>query len=253
MTRPGWILQSADAIHVDGAIFLNPEAVRSHLPIDYPQPLFSVATDDLEADLESLEPIAEATILRHLFPPRLTIQIQEYRPVAIILGNSYGDINPDLYDLESKNSSLSSLPGLENATGFLDENGTWLPLGSYEEVDEGLSDLPTLEVLGMRREYREQWGKLYDQIRQSPVTVDRIDWRQLDNLILKTELGITHHGTYDEVTFAKQLQLVDQLRDVGNQIDLSTVVYFDVRLPETPFIQYKTQGAPTLLTPSSTR
>ena len=252
MTRPGWVLKSPEAIHVDGAVFLNPDAVRSHLPIAYPQPLFKVATDDLENHLEGLEPIAEATILRQLFPPRLTIQIQEYRPVAILLGNSYGEINPELYDLDSTTRPFSTFPGMENATGFLDENGTWLPLGSYEDMNEGLSELPTLEVLGMRREYREQWGKLYEQIRRSPVTVDRIDWRQLDNLILKTDLGITHHGVYDEETFTKQLQLIDQLREIDTQVDLDNVVYFDVRSPETPFIQYETQGVPlqpTFLSP----
>ena len=241
MTRPGWVLQSAESIAVDGAVFLNPDAVRSHLPIDYPQPLFKVATNDLEAHLEELDPIAEATILRHLFPPRLTIYIQEYRPVAILLGNSYGEINPELYDLNSGANPLDPFPNIDNATGFLDENGTWLPFGSYEEMAEGLGDLPTLEVLGMRREYRDQWGKLYDQIRRSPVTVERVDWRQLDNLILKTDLGITHHGVYDEELFARQLQLIDQMREVGTQIDLEAVVYFDVRSPDTPFVQYQTQ------------
>lgn len=247
MTRPGWIVSSPASIQVEGAVFLSPDAVLSHLPIDYPQPLFKVATNELEAHLEGLDPIADATIFRHLFPPRLTVHIQEYRPVAILLGNSYGDTNPELYDLDGTEPSLSPLSVSKEATGFLDENGTWLPLGSYEEMKEGLSDWPSLEVLGMQREYRDQWGKLYDQIRRSPVMVDRIDWRQLDNLRLKTDIGITHHGTYDETTFLKQIHLIDQLRDVGNQIDLDTVVYFDVRSPDTPFVQYNTQAGPVEL------
>lgn len=253
MTRPGWIVRSPEAIQVEGAVFLNPDAVLSHLPIDYPQPLFKVAADDLETHLEGLEPIADATILRQLFPPRLKVHIQEYRPVAILLGNSYGDINPELYDLNEQSPALNSFPGLEEATGFLDENGTWLPFGSYEDIAEGLGELPTLEVLGMRREYRDQWGLLYDQIRRSPVSVERIDWQQLDNVKLKTELGITHHGPYESATFAQQLQLIDQLRDVGTQIDLDNVTYIDVRSPETPFVQYRTKETPIQLSPGYPR
>ncbi|MEM9216893.1 MAG: FtsQ-type POTRA domain-containing protein [Cyanobacteria bacterium P01_F01_bin.150] len=248
MTRPGWIIQSPASIQVEGTVFLSPDAVLSRLPMTYPQPLFKVPTSILEDHLESLEPIADATILRRLFPPSLTIHVQEYRPVAILLGNSYGNINSALYDVGTEDS-LSPANRTEEATGFLDENGTWLPLGSYEDMEEGLGELPTLEVLGMRREYRTQWGKLYKQIRDSPVTVERIDWRQLDNLKLKTEIGMIHHGAYNAATFMKQIYLVDQLRDVGNQIDLDTVIYFDVRSPDTPFVQYKTQDTPVKLNP----
>ena len=248
MTQPGWIVRTPDSIQVEGAVFLSSNAVLSHLPMDYPQSLFKVPIDDLEAHLESLDPIADATILRRLFPPSLTIHIQEYRPVAILLGNSYGDISADLYDVET-DVPVSPLPTNEDATGFLDENGTWLPLGSYKNMEEGLGELPTLEVLGMRREYRDQWGRLYRQIRNSPVVVERIDWRQLDNLSLKTNIGITHHGAYSEETFVKQLHLIDQLRDVGRQIDLDAVVYFDVRSHDTAFVQYKTQDAPVELDP----
>lgn len=249
MTRPGWVVRSPESIQVEGVVFLSPNAVLSHLPINYPQPLFKVKAAELEAHLEGLDPIAEATVLRRLFPPRLTVHIQEYRPVAILLGHSYGDINPELYDLEGAEPSFYPLAGSEEATGFLDENGTWLPLGSYDDMDEGLGELPSLEVLGMRRDYRDQWGKLYDQIRRSPVTVERVDWRQLDNLKLKTEIGTTHHGAYDEGVFLEQMRVIDQLREVGRQIDLDTVTYFDVRSPSTPFVQYNTQGTPVQLFP----
>ena len=242
MSRPGWVVRDTQSIQVEGTVFLSPDAVRSHLPIDYPTALFNIPIDDLEAHLKALDPIADAAIRRQLFPPRITVNVQEYHPVAILVGHSYDEKDTRLYKEPQDTHAFQKegiLPIELGATGFLDENGTWLPLGSYQDLEEGLGNLPTLRVLGMKRDYRKEWSTMYQQILQSPVEVLEIDWRQLDNLILKTELGITHHGPYDAETFPDHLKTIDEMRGVERQIEqLDQVEYFDLRSLDSPLIQY---------------
>ncbi|NER00870.1 MAG: FtsQ-type POTRA domain-containing protein [Cyanothece sp. SIO2G6] len=235
MGRPGWVIRDVSAIQVEGTILLSPDVVRSHLPIQYPQSLFEIPSEALEAHLESFDPIADATIHRWLFPPRLIVYVQEHRPVALLIGNSYTQQDIPIYG----ETNLQTLPhALMTVTGFIDANGTWLPPASYEDLQEGLGELPTLQIIGMRADQREQWATLYQQIQKSPVQVSEIDWRQIDNLILKTEIGISHHGSYDPNTFADHLQMIDQMRESPQTIDLGQVQYFNFRSLEAPIIQY---------------
>ncbi|MEB3230272.1 MAG: FtsQ-type POTRA domain-containing protein [Leptolyngbyaceae bacterium] len=235
MGRPGWVVQDANAIQVEGTVLLSPEVVRSHLPIQYPQSLFEIPTESLEQHLKSFDPIADATIHRWLFPPRLIVYIQEHRPVALLIGNSYTQNDVPIY---GDNLAPVAPPELMTVTGFIDAKGTWLPPASYEDMQEGLGELPRLRVIGMRKDQREQWAILYQQLQQSPVDISEVDWRQIDNLILKTEIGISHHGPYDPNTFVAHLQLIDQMRESSQSIDLGQVQYFDFRSLDTPLIQY---------------
>ncbi|NET49164.1 MAG: FtsQ-type POTRA domain-containing protein, partial [Merismopedia sp. SIO2A8] len=235
MSRPGWIIHDSSAIEIEGTFFLAPDMVRSQLPIDYPKSLVAIPTDQLEAHLKSLDPIADVVIHRQLFPPRLTVQLQEHHPVALLVGNSYTERDSQLYQIPQQQSSPFDL----DVTGFIDANGTWLPLTSYQNnTDTTVEELPTLRIIGMRRSYREQWSTLYQQIQQSPVTVTEINWQQIDNLILKTEIGTTYHGPYLPTAFAQQLQTIDQMRSETSQLDPSRVRYIDLRSAETPLIQY---------------
>ncbi|MGK7891134.1 MAG: cell division protein FtsQ/DivIB [Leptolyngbyaceae cyanobacterium] len=235
MGRPGWVVRNPNAIQVQGTILLSPDVIRSHLPIQYPQALFEIPAESLESHLESFDPIADVTIHRWLFPPRLIVYVQEHRPVALLIGNSYNQQDVPIYggaDLQSTPHALMTM------TGFIDANGTWLPPASYEDMQEDLGELPTLRVIGMRKDQREQWATLYQQVQQSPVDVSEIDWRQIDNLILKTGIGTSHHGPYDPNTFATHLQTLDQMRESPQTIDLRQVQYFDFRSLEKPIIQY---------------
>ncbi|NJN92493.1 MAG: FtsQ-type POTRA domain-containing protein, partial [Leptolyngbyaceae cyanobacterium SL_5_14] len=57
------------------------EAVQALLPIAYPQHLLhGYSRRRLTAQLKSQAFITDATVTRHLFPPGLTVQVQERRP-----------------------------------------------------------------------------------------------------------------------------------------------------------------------------
>ena len=83
-TLPDWMLRDPNQIEVEGNKFLSADTVRDLLPLKYPQFLLTLQPKTLTQRLESQAPIAEATVSRHLFPPGLTVRIQERYPVAVV-------------------------------------------------------------------------------------------------------------------------------------------------------------------------
>ena len=125
-----------------------------------------------------------------------------------------------------------------------------MSLSGYVELDDSLS-LPSLKVLGMREQQRSQWSALYQSVQRTPISIYEIDWRDPSNLILETELGRVHFGPYSD-RLDGQLQVLDQLRELPQQIDMADVDYIDLRNPDSPLIQQtNTVIAPRLvLTPN---
>jgi cell division protein FtsQ len=222
LTLPDWVIRQPEQVVIEGNHFLSSKAIRSLLPLSYPQSILRVQPQAIANFLESQAPIAKATVSRQLLPPGLTIQVKERKPVAIA---------------QATGSPNTKAGPSTSATGLLDEQGVWMPSSSYTKLEQNL-ELPTLKVIGSSAQYRPYWSKVYQVVSHSPVKVFEIDWQDPANLILKTELGNVHFGPYSS-QFAEQLTILDQMRELPTHIQQSKIAYIDLKNPDSPAIQMK--------------
>jgi len=213
---PMWTIRQPEQITIEGNRFLSAAAIRSLVPVSYPQSLFRLQPQEIAAKLESQGSIASATVTRQLVPPRLTIQVTERQPVAIV--------------------QFSPAPNSPNpAPGLLDEQGVWISLASYTALDRSLP-LPKLKVVGMSEQYLPYWSALYQTVSRSPVKISEINCQDPTNLILKTELGNVHLGAYSS-RLAAQLRVLDRMRELPTRLKNPKISYIDLKNPDFPTIQ----------------
>lgn len=229
VTLPDWVIRQPEQIVIEGNHFLSRQAIRSLLPLSYPQSLLQIQPQALAKSLESQSPIAKATVSRQLLPPGLTIQVKERKPVAIAQSPAH---------LNSKTSDSTA------SMGLLDEQGVWMPRSIYTQLEQN-QELPTLKVIGSNAQYRPYWSVVYQAVNQSAMKVLEIDWQDPANLILKTELGTVHFGPYSS-RFTEQLTVLDRMRELPTRIQPSKIVYIDLKNPDFPAIQM-TKGNATRL------
>jgi len=247
IAQPIWKLEKPEQIKVEGNQLLSPATIRLMLSLSYPQSLWGIEPNSLAKKLESSGPIAKANVTRHLFPPGLTIQVKEKRPVAIAI-----ETTPMLPGSSMSSNNNQSV----QKTGWLDINGNWMPLESYQRIEttstktnEVLSSsgktmtLPTLKVIGRIQQYGSYWPKFYQTLSSSRVKILEVDWQDPGNIILKTDLGLVHLGPYTP-QLPEQLQLLDQMRELPKQLDFSKISYIDLKNPVTPVIQMATPKQP---------
>ncbi|MGB3536021.1 MAG: FtsQ-type POTRA domain-containing protein [Microcoleaceae cyanobacterium] len=216
--QPVWLIRQPEQIQVQGNYILSNSGIKSLLPLSYPQPLWQVQPKALEETLESESAIAMARITRQLFPPSLTVEVRERRPVAIA------------------QPAATVAPRVQaQLVGWLDADGGWMPLESYTEL-ERTRQLPSLKIIGNLEQYRPNWPPVYQAISRSPVAIEEINWQDPANIILKTEIGIIHLGPYTP-RFSEQLQAIDRLRQLPEQLNLATIDYIDLKNPTSPLIQ----------------
>ena len=209
------------------------------LPLSYPESLLRVNPEAIEQNLESMAPIAGATVSRQLFPPGLKIEVTERYPVAIAQltsseissGISSGISSEATPSARDRGPKLATSP----AIGFLDARGVWMPEEYYSSLDKTL-EMPTLKVIGNPKQYRSYWPELYQTISRSPVRVYEIDWREPTNLILKTELGVVHLGAYTS-RFVEQVRVLDRMRELPNYFNPTQIAYIDLKNPNSPTLQ----------------
>lgn len=229
-TLPDWVIRRAEQVNVQGNQLLSPKSIRSLLNLSYPQSLLHLHPEELAQQLETQGPIATATVRRQLFPPSLTVSVQERYPVAI----AYLPSNP------TPPSNKTPAPRPKNgskAAGLLDDQGVWIPLDTYRDLSPGMT-MPKLKVKGDPQWYKTQWSKVYKAIRNSPVTITEVDWQDRSNLILKTDWGLVYCGA-DSDLLVEQLQLLDRMRQLPEKIDIAKIAYVDLRKPEAPYVQMK--------------
>jgi cell division protein FtsQ len=225
-TLPMWVLHSTDQIQVEGNTYISSQSVRSLVPIAFPQSLWRVEPEALAQTVKDKAPIADAKVHRQLVPPGLVVQIQERYPVAIAIPNS-----------------PAAQGNSEAARGLLDAAGTWIPLERYTTFDPALK-LPTLKVLGNPDQYRPYWSKLYQEVSRSPVKILEIDWRDVNNVVLKTEIGNVRIGPYGG-QFDYQLSVLDRMRKLSGRMDFSQVAYINLLNPKIPTVQFGASPAPS--------
>ncbi|MHC5829858.1 MAG: cell division protein FtsQ/DivIB, partial [Nostoc sp.] len=80
--QPVWILKAPKQIVMkSGNKLLSDETAQSLLALSYPQSLWRIEPSAIANSLKKQPTIAEAIVRRRLFPPGLTIEIQERVPV----------------------------------------------------------------------------------------------------------------------------------------------------------------------------
>lgn len=226
-TLPIWLIREPEQIKVEGNRFLPTQAIRSLLPISYPQSLLKLEPQAIAQQLKAKAPIAEAMVSRQLFPPGLTVRVKERYPVAIAL------LTPG--DAQLLNTKSMRDKAIASRIWLLDEQGMQIPLENYALLEQSVK-LPTLRIIGDQESYRVYWSKLYQQATRSPVKVSEIDFQNPANLVLKTELGTVHLGSYSP-RFSQQLKTLDQMRKLPAQISLNQIAYIDLRNPQAPILQ----------------
>lgn len=221
-TLPIWVIYQPNQVTVEGNEQLSAQIVQSLLPIAYPQSLLTIQPQTIAQQLKSQAPIADAIVTRHLFPPSLTVWVQERHPVAIA------------YPVDIVSTPAYSTP-TKAQVGLLDTEGIWTPLESYIALNPAFAP-PPLKVIGLRGDYRSQWKSLYEALKQSPIHVSEVNWQDPGNLILTTELGKVHFGAYSP-RFAAQLQTLDQMRSLTSRTNLQEILYIDLKNPAAPLLQ----------------
>jgi cell division protein FtsQ len=225
VTLPDWMIRDPSQIMIKGNKTLPPETVRTLLSIHYPQSLLTLRPQEITRHLEAQAPIADVTVTRHLFPPSLTVQIRERYPVAVVYSSAANPAAP-----KNRRAPTTLTP-----VALLDEKGTVISYQSYTALNQS-RQLPALKVIGNQEQFHSQWPDLYEQVSHSPVKVSEIDWRDPGNMILHTELGTVYLGSYNS-QFAKQLQVLDRMRQLPKDVDPSQIAYIDLRNPDTPLLE----------------
>ncbi|NJK53870.1 MAG: FtsQ-type POTRA domain-containing protein [Leptolyngbyaceae cyanobacterium SU_3_3] len=234
-TLPAWVIRKPEQVTIKGNQLISAQTIRTLLPIDYPQSLLKIQPQEVSSALKSRAPIAEATIDRQLFPPSLTVRIQERTPVALTLP-PVGTVKPD---------PVSDSDQPEVSPGLLDESGIWISLKSYTSLDQNLK-LPTLKITGKVNQYRPYWPQLYQAIHRSAVKISEVNLDDPSNLILKTELGSVHFGLYG-ANFTNQLKALDQLRRLPTRVNPSQIAHIDLKDPQSPSVQMINPKSPVKL------
>ncbi|NEO83296.1 MAG: FtsQ-type POTRA domain-containing protein [Spirulina sp. SIO3F2] len=222
VTRPNWMISDPAQVTIKGNTYLSDAAIRSLLPVNYPQPLLNIRPQLLRDTIQNQAPIETAIVTRGLFPPSLTIEIVEHQPVAIALPGP-------------------PMPGQKtqpDPVGLVDAQGFWMPQNSYIELEEA-PELPNLTVVGLSDETRHHWPGIYHALSQSTLKIFEIDLRSPHNIVLKTELGTVHFGPYLNSAFAQQLRTLAQMRKLPDHVQSGQVDYIDLRNPNNPAVQLK--------------
>lgn len=219
---PYWTLSDRSQIEVAGNQLLSAQQIRSAFPLPSPQPIWKLPIPQLVARLEATPPIAEAALSRQLFPPQVKVTVRERQPVAVA-------------------------PSPQGA-GFLDAEGIWIASSFYRQAAQPWQP-PALQVIGFEPSYRPYWQEMYPLIAQSAVKISAVDWRNPQNLILKTELGTVHIGPYSP-EFAEKLVKIAQMRQLPSRLASHRLAYIDLTNPAQPTVQVKPQPKATSPAPN---
>lgn len=232
ISQPTWLIARSEQVKVEGNHWLSDKAVRSLMPLSYPQSLWGIQPQALASKLEATGPIAKAKVTRNLFPPSLTVEVAERLPVAV-----------------AQPSVLVGRKNDQQKVGWLDAKGGWMPFDSYttdkqsqnssignnSQETQSQRSLPTLKVIGDLELYRAEWPKFYQGFTGLTVKVFEIDWQNPSNLILKTEIGTVHLGPPSSRTI-EQLKVLNRMRQLPKQLDSSKIAYIDLKNPVSPTV-----------------
>ena len=224
VTLPNWVITNNKQIEIEGNNLLSDDEVRSLIPLKYPQSLLQLSTQELSRNLQTLAPVKNIVIQKELFPPSLTITLEEKKPVAIALAP----------EIEEKTKKLTI-----KSIGYVDEDGVFVSNQVYQNLKENPEQLPKLKIIGTPQTYLPYWQELYGFISQSTVKINTIDWQNPTNLVLLTDLGKVYFGAYSSKKFPEQLMILEKLKPITQQVRREDIIYIDLTDPEIPSINKK--------------
>lgn len=222
-TLPNWVLRDSKQIKIEGNELLSDDEIRSLIPLNYPEPLLKLSLNDLQENLKHKIPVKDVLINKQILPPSLTIQVVEKKPVAIALAPK----------LSAKTKQVTIQP-----IGYIDEDGIFVSYQLYQNLKNKPEETPSLKIIGNPQIYLAYWGELYNLIQQSQVKITEINWENASNLVLITELGKVHIGSYTS-KFATQLTMLDKLQILNTKIPKNNIEYIDLTDPDLPAIKEK--------------
>ncbi|ACK73377.1 Polypeptide-transport-associated domain protein FtsQ-type [Gloeothece citriformis PCC 7424] len=211
MATPSWEIKEDKQVEIKGNQLMSVEKIRTLLSLSYPQSLWQLEAHQLETNLETLPPIADAVVTRQIFPTTLTVQVQERQPVAVAFSSQ--------------------------GVGFLDEGGIFIPENFYSQQSSHLKQLP-LKITGYETQYQSYWKELYPLIRYSPIKISEVDWRNPSNIVLKTELGMVHCGAYTS-EFSEKIKVLAKMKKLTSKVPSNRIVYIDITNPQAPTVKLK--------------
>ncbi len=210
-----WTISKPEQVRIEGNQYLSDTTIRSMLAISYPKSIVELGTEQLTTRSIERGLVIDARIDRGLFPPHLTVQIQDFPPVARLVRDP---------------TSESQL--------YIDERGLELPLASYRHSVS--QSLPTLQLRLPAQGACPQWVQLYRAVRTSPVAIGVIDCRDPQNLSLQTEIGKIRLGAIGDLArLTSQIQQLDRLRDWQKLTRDRDVDGLDLENPDFPKLQLK--------------
>lgn len=208
---PHWVIRDQSQIKIAGNQLLSQQQIQQLVAVSYPQSIWQLPLHQLTKQLEVEPPLKDVYITRQLLPTQLTITVKERQPIA----------------------KATSSEGV----GYLDGTGVWIPQKFYNKNTK-LDAAQKLTVLGFDEKHRSRWMEIYPLILASPIKIMTIDWRDPSNLILETELGTVHCGSYSD-RFPEQLQVLGKMRKLSSRVPAQRVVYLDVTNPQSPSVRLK--------------
>jgi cell division protein FtsQ len=209
---PHWLIREKSQVKIMGNERLNQAQIQKMLQMSYPQFIWELPIHELKEQLEEQPPIKAVYLTRELLPVEVTIMVKERQPVAEAI--------------------------MEGRAGFLDAEGVWIPQTFYQP-EATVKPTVKIKALGLDQQSLAYWKDIYPFIVHSPVKIMAIDWRNPSNLILETELGKVHCGTYGE-QFSQQLTALAKLRSsLPSQMPKERIVYIDLSNPDEPLIDVK--------------
>jgi cell division protein FtsQ len=213
INQPDWTISKPEQIRIEGNQYLSDAAIRSMLTISYPQLILELAPAQLKNRLSERSSVTNVQIDRQVLPPHLTVQVQDFPPVARIVRDDN-----------------------TQSTIFIDEHGWQLPISSYRPIVS--QSLPTLQLRLPTQGVCPEWTQIYRAVRTSPVAIGIIDCRNPQNLILQTEVGKVGLGAVgDKTRLNAQIQQLDRLRNWQQQTLPEDVDLLDLENPNFPKLQ----------------
>jgi len=216
--QPQWTVKQLEQVEIQGNEYLSAEALKNIVKETTQQSILTLSPDRIEEILQNQAPIAEVTVSRDLYPPKVTIAIEERAPVALTIPNAAA-INP-----------------LEE--GYLDEKGNWMSKENYQSS----VTFPTvdLKVIGYRPQYRLQWAQIYPQLQALPIEIQTVNWQNPANLILETAIGEVHFGGNLE-SLPEQLEALAQFPTAPQTISSKPIDHINLKNPDFILIESATK------------
>jgi len=215
---PKWGIRQSQQVQIQGNQYLSTEALHQILTPTSSDSVIILSPQQITNRLQRQAPIKQATVARDLYPPQLTIAVDERKPVAVTVANP-NTVNP-------------------LGKGYLDATGVWMPKESYRSSAKLTS---SLKVIGYRPQYRFQWAQIYPQLQASPVDIQAVNWQNPANLILETELGKVHLGGNTAI-LSQQLQLLAKLKNLPEKVPPKEIRYINLKNPDFILIELNNQS-----------